>query len=670
LDRIIMGSFDALTTAVSGLQAQSFALQNISGNIANSQTTAFKSTNTSFLDLMNARTAGLQASGTVGAISAASNNLQGSIQTSAIGTFMAINGDGYFTVAKPSSVSSSGQPVFDGTKLYTRRGDFQPDANGLLVNGAGYYLMGSPVDPATGNPTGGALQVLKFNSGTSMPARATTQIQYSANLPANPLTGQVGTGGSGLLNPADFQANPIAGAPQPAAVIGTSATLRPDAVAVATGSTDLSALPAAGVTGTLSINGTNINVANTDTAAGILAKINAQQGTTGVIASLGASNQLILTSANAATNIDIGGGSTAALLGELGLGAATTNATNLLTQNAVSAGQTLSLQVGANPSLTVTFGTGPGQVQTLAQLNAALGALAGGAASANPANGNLNATAANATDQITVGGGATASVFGIHNPIALPANGTVVGNDASTFVKESLLGGSVTAYDASGTPVDVQLRWAKVASAASGGTNTWNLFYQTNPSATGTQAAWQNTGTNFTFSPSGQMSPQIATLPISNLTVNGDSLGSVTLDFGTAGITQFADPNGAVQVTTLSQNGAQAGTLQTLSISANGQVEGAFSNGKTVDLAGVPLASFEGENFLQQVDGEAYRATTMSGAAQLGAAKIVGSALEASNTDIAGQFTTMIATQQAYSANTKIVTTTDQMLLTLTNLSV
>ena len=47
---IVMGIFDALNTSVAGLQAQSFALQNISGNIANSQTTGYKETNTSFED--------------------------------------------------------------------------------------------------------------------------------------------------------------------------------------------------------------------------------------------------------------------------------------------------------------------------------------------------------------------------------------------------------------------------------------------------------------------------------------------------------------------------------------------------------------------------------------------------------------------------------------------
>jgi flagellar hook protein FlgE len=167
------------------------------------------------------------------------------------------------------------------------------------------------------------------------------------------------------------------------------------------------------------------------------------------------------------------------------------------------------------------------------------------------------------------------------------------------------------------------------------------------------------------------MSPQIGSLPISNLTVNGASLGTVTLNFGTGGITQYADPNGQVQVNQLSQNGSQPGNLQTISISDQGQVEGTFSNGRTVGLAGIPLATFRGQGFLQQADGEAFAPTAESGTAQLGATgRIAGSALEASNTDIADQFTAMITTQQAYAACTKIVTTSDEMMRTLTNLTV
>ena len=148
-----MGIFGALTTAVTGLKAQSFALENISGNIANSQTTAFKRVDTSFQDLIPDNPPSKQLSGTVIANARATNTVQGDFQSASIGTFMAINGDGFFIVQKPASFVDS-RPTFDGSNLYTRRGDFQTDKDGFLVNGAGYYLMGIPVDPDDRQPFG------------------------------------------------------------------------------------------------------------------------------------------------------------------------------------------------------------------------------------------------------------------------------------------------------------------------------------------------------------------------------------------------------------------------------------------------------------------------------------------------------------------------------------
>jgi hypothetical protein len=161
--RPVMGLFDALTTAVGGLQAQSFALQNISGNIANSQTTGFKETDTAFDALVSQAAAGAQTAGSVLSESVATNTVQGAIQSSTISTNMAINGDGWFVVAKPSSFTDN-QPVFSGVSDYTRRGDFQENQGGYLVNGAGYYLMGIPVSASTGNPVGSVPQVLQFST--------------------------------------------------------------------------------------------------------------------------------------------------------------------------------------------------------------------------------------------------------------------------------------------------------------------------------------------------------------------------------------------------------------------------------------------------------------------------------------------------------------------------
>src|SRR5688572_16435003 len=108
-----MGIFGALTTAVSGMRAQSYALENVSGNIANSQTTAFKRMDTSFIDLIPDARPATQLAGSVVANSRMTNTVQGDIQAASIGTYMAVNGDGFFVVQKPSNFTDN-RPVFDG----------------------------------------------------------------------------------------------------------------------------------------------------------------------------------------------------------------------------------------------------------------------------------------------------------------------------------------------------------------------------------------------------------------------------------------------------------------------------------------------------------------------------------------------------------------------------
>ena len=135
--------------------------------------------------------------------SVATNTVQGTIQSTPVSTDMAINGNGYFVVAQPTGRADN-QPQFSGVSDYTRAGDFQLNSGGYLVNGAGYYLMGIPIDAATGNPVGSSPQVLQFNNDF-VPAQATTAIQYQANLPSSP--------SSGMIVGTDFEANPLAGAP-------------------------------------------------------------------------------------------------------------------------------------------------------------------------------------------------------------------------------------------------------------------------------------------------------------------------------------------------------------------------------------------------------------------------------------------------------------------------
>jgi flagellar hook protein FlgE len=150
------------------------------------------------------------------------------------------------------------------------------------------------------------------------------------------------------------------------------------------------------------------------------------------------------------------------------------------------------------------------------------------------------------------------------------------------------------------------------------------------------------------------------------LTVNGDALGNVQLNFGANGLTQFADSSGTAQVSQLQQNGYAAGQLQSVAVDSQNQITGTFSNGQTIPLAEITLATFNGENALQALNGGAYAATVDSGPPILGATgTVTGSSLEASNVDIATQFSQLIVAQQAYSANARVMQTADQMIQSL-----
>ena len=206
-----MGIFGAMATAITGLRAQAYALEHVSGNIANSQTPGFKRTETNFTDLIPAAPVNRQISGSVIGYSRGTTAVQGDIQSSDSPTNMAINGDGYFLLGQASGFTD-GRPVFDGSTLYTRRGDFEFDASGFLVTGSGYYLQGLPVDPTTGNVSASVPQVIQV-SNDFLPAKPTETINYRANLAKYPLNtiADPNVPGSEFLNPANFANTPTVG---------------------------------------------------------------------------------------------------------------------------------------------------------------------------------------------------------------------------------------------------------------------------------------------------------------------------------------------------------------------------------------------------------------------------------------------------------------------------
>ncbi|WP_439398430.1 flagellar hook-basal body complex protein [Bradyrhizobium sp. PMVTL-01] len=752
-----MGIFDAMNTSVGGLQAQSYALQNISGNIANSSTTGYKGIGTSFVDLIpDASVPSKQVAGGVTANAKATITTQGTISSSTVATNMAITGDGFFSIQKSTGVVDN-LPQFSGVTLYTRRGDFQLNANGNLVNGAGYYLMGTTVDPKTGNPTGNVATVLKFQNNF-IPAQATTSIQYAANLPSVPNTAASSTAASGTLlaagglNPSDFASNPlIVGTPPPpytnATISGAAATgnlrsaytattatgsvaLLDSASAAATGATSLDSAVSphlntsllTNLAGkTLTVNGQTINfdatvsgasTVGSTTTIGLLSPTGAKMSDILNAITLGAGGAPATATMTAGGNIQITtnttaditiGGTAASLLGV----SSVTRGGNVLSTPAITSATQLggtataggpevlstpfvvgnTIQVnGTAPANTITFvasgAVAPNQINItddIATLLQRIDTLSG-ASGSSISNGviTLNTGIANPTLTVTSNNSTAFAALGFTSSISknrggggTAGTGTVIGNDIATFTKESISGGAVTAYNAAGTPVNLQLRWAKTDSASlgTGHSDTWNLFYQTDPNATGTTVGWVNTGQAFTFAADGSLtSPSGSGVTINNVSVSGQQLGSVAFNISSGGLTQYASTSGAVTINTITQNGYAAGQLRSVAVNNNGLVVGTFSNGQNLDLAQVSLSHFNGTNYLKALDGGAYAATEQSGPAIDGASgTISGSSLEGSNTDIADEFTKLIVTQQAYSANTKVITTANSMVQDLLN---
>src|ERR1019366_486767 len=135
---------------------------------------------------------------------------------------------------------------------------------------------------------------------------------------------------------------------------------------------------------------------------------------------------------------------------------------------------------------------------------------------------------------------------------------------------------------------------------------------------------------------------------------------------GASGVTQYAGTT--YNLEGLSQDGVAPGNYAGVSTQANGTIVVNYNNGQTRTIGQVPLVTFNAPNSLQRQNGQSFTATTGSGdplAEQVntnGAGSLVVSSVESSNVDIATEFSKLIVAQQAYSANTKVVTTANDML--------
>ncbi|WP_372784137.1 flagellar hook protein FlgE [Phenylobacterium sp.] len=171
----------ALLAGVSGLVANSSALAAISDNIANVNTTAYKRNQVDFATMVTSQAVkGEYSAGGVQGSSKAFVSQQGLIQSSSSSTSLAISGDGFFVVSTKGAGLTASDP-----REFTRAGAFAPDANGYLVNDAGLYLQGWPVN-ATGGFTTDPSDLSKIgpinvkNLGAAV--QQTSTLGISANL--------------------------------------------------------------------------------------------------------------------------------------------------------------------------------------------------------------------------------------------------------------------------------------------------------------------------------------------------------------------------------------------------------------------------------------------------------------------------------------------------------
>jgi flagellar hook protein FlgE len=166
--------------------------------------------------------------------------------------------------------------------------------------------------------------------------------------------------------------------------------------------------------------------------------------------------------------------------------------------------------------------------------------------------------------------------------------------------------------------------------------------------------------------------PYTANAPASlTFTANfGTSTQQIKLNLGTYGqtdgVTQYAGTD--YNLRGLTQNGVPPGSYSSVTTQANGDIVVNYDNGQSRTIAQVPLITFNNPDQLQRQDGQAFTATIESGtplaeqASTNGAGNLVTESVESSNVDIATEFSKLIVAQRAYSANTKMVTTADDML--------
>ncbi len=638
----MLGSF---YSAVSGVQGHLFSMSIVGNNIANVNTTGYKSGQATFREALVQTTRGASAPregfGGQSAIqvglgmelsSISTNRGQGTLQNTGVVTDLSIDGEGYF-------VLSDGQ-----SQYFTRAGNFMFDADGYLTSpGSGLIIQGWMANDAGQILAGSPLTNVRLPFGEKVPARSSTEVEFGYNLDAmatNSVADLESAGTTGITTATGTASNG-AGGEHTITITGTNST-----ASSATGSnlvapgvlTGAEALTALGVTDTsdftLSVDGgAATQVAGLTTSSTVTDLINAI-------------NEL-----NLGVTASIESGEVALTRDYHGDGAVY----NVTTSGAVAGNLTRQIFGSA---VGTAFQANNGTASTLEATDVFAPT---GRAGTAPTSLTLSVDAETGlvTEITDLGGGGISVVA---------ADGLAAGTAAISTADSSHLT-SILVYDSLGDRHALNMTFTRSA--------TENLWYWEASFDEGEVITGGRTGT-VQFNSDGSFRSWSFADGGEDLSIDpgtGADAMTMSIQAGTAGefdgITQFSSPFTAKAT---SQDGYGMGNLTSISFDASGTITGLFSNGMLREMGQVVLAKFNNPDGLLRSGENLYQISPNSGNTIVGAAgetisaSVVSESLEMSNVDLSEEFVRMIVAQRGFQANARVITTGDEMLTELINL--
>ncbi|MDH4364569.1 MAG: flagellar hook protein FlgE [Acidimicrobiia bacterium] len=215
----------------------------------------------------------------------------------------------------------------------------------------------------------------------------------------------------------------------------------------------------------------------------------------------------------------------------------------------------------------------------------------------------------------------------------------------------------LSVFDEQGNPIDIDLTIEKTND------DEWTVSATYGP----TQIPIVLADNVLTFGANGELtSPADLQIDIAAGGIPG--LGAVTFTIGGASERRITQYGGASSVAPVTQDGSAAGMLQSLRVGTDGVIVGAYSNGLVKPIGQVAMAAFSNPEGLERITGSNWRVTTNSGLAQIGTAasggrgSVAPGTLEMSNVDLAEEFTALIRAQRGFQANSRVVTSSDELL--------